>query len=222
MKHIVFIGVFMLSISGCTLVFEPTNDPQQTSILTNSYEFYYQVKRGDTLAKIARNNGVKTSEIAGWNGLTPPYKLHAGQTLKIIGSSKKSISSAQSSKCSPISWQLPTSGTITRKISRNGRESIEISGNPSQTIFAAADGTVTYSGNSVKGYAGGLIILKHSMGWHSIYAHNQQRLVAKGTSVKRGQPIATLGVNHRRRPALHFEIRCGRQTVNPLRYLLEN
>lgn len=59
------------------------------------------------------------------------------------------------------------------------------------------------------------------MGWHSVYAYNQQRLVAKGAAVKRGQPIATLGVNVRRRPVLHFEIRCGRQTLNPLRYLSE-
>jgi murein DD-endopeptidase MepM/ murein hydrolase activator NlpD len=221
MKSVVFIG-FFLGLTGCSMLPEHTAEPQKTSILTSGYEYYYQVKRGDTLANIARKNGVKISDIAGWNALTPPYKLHAGQSLKIIGSSTKSMRSASPSKCSPITWQLPTSGTITQKMSRNGRESIEISGNPSQTIFAAADGTVTYSGNSVKGYAGGLIILKHSMGWHSIYAHNQQRLVAKGTSVKRGQPIATLGVNHRRRPALHFEIRCGRQTVNPLRYLLEN
>jgi murein DD-endopeptidase MepM/ murein hydrolase activator NlpD len=220
MKVFVLIGVF-LGLTGCSLLPEHAADSQKTSILTDSYEFYYQVKRGDTLAKIARKYGVKISHLATWNGLTPPYKLHAGQSLKIISSSRNSSTSTVDSACAPIAWQLPTNGTIVRKISRNGRESLEITGNYNQTIVAAADGTVAYSGSGVKGYVGGLIILYHSMGWHSIYAHNQQRLVSKGATVKRGQPIATLGMNHRRRPVLHFEIRCGRQTVNPLRYLLE-
>lgn len=221
MKAFVLIGIF-LGLTGCATVSKPPPDNSKISIKTNDYESIYQVKRGDTLSKIARQFGVDAAEIARWNGLTPPYKLQFGQPLKIITSSVNSKTSTITSDCKPIAWQWPTGGQAVRKLSRNGREAVEITGNIAQTIFAAADGTVVYSGNGVQGYAGGLIILNHSMGWHSVYAHNQQRLVARGASVKRGQPIATLGLNQRRRPVLHFEIRCGRQTLNPLRYLSEN
>lgn len=220
MKIFVFIGIF-LGLSGCAMFPESPPDNLKISVKTTDYESFYQVKRGDTLSNIARRHGVKMSDMASWNGLTPPYKLQAGQMLRLLSSSVKSINSTTPSRCIPIQWQWPTGGQVVRKISRNGREALEITGNMAQTIFASADGTVAYSGNGVQGYAGGLIILNHSMGWLSVYAHNQQRLVAKGASVKRGQPIATLGVNSRRRPVLHFEIRCGRQTLNPLRYLSE-
>ncbi len=220
MKTFVLIGI--LGLSGCAMI-PPESPPDnpKISIKTTGYESFYQVKRGDTLFNIARRQGVKTSDIAHWNRLTPPYKLQVGQMLRLLNSSIKSSNSTTHSKCTPLQWQFPTGGQVVRKISRNGREALEITGNFAQTIFAAADGTVAYSGNGVQGYAGGLIILNHSMGWHSVYAHNQQRLVAKGAAVKRGQPIATLGVNAHRRPVLHFEIRCGRQTLNPLRYLSE-
>jgi len=220
MKRLVLIG-FFLGLSGCAMFQESPPDNSKISIKTTGYESFYQVKRGDTLFNIARRHGVKTSDIASWNSLIPPYKLQVGQMLRLLNSSIKSTDYTEFSKCTPIQWQFPTGGQVVRKISRNGREALEITGNTAQTIFAAADGTVAYSGNGVQGYAGGLIILNHSMGWHSVYAHNQRRLVAKGAAVKRGQPIATLGVNARRHPVLHFEIRCGRQTLNPLRYLSE-
>jgi|WetSurMetagenome_2_1015567.scaffolds.fasta_scaffold27996_2 lipoprotein NlpD len=220
MKLLVLIGIF-LGLGGCATLSESPVDNSKISIKTIYYEKYYQVKRGDTLSKIAHRHGLKASDLATWNGLRPPYQLHAGQILRLFLSSTNSIISAPPTACAPIQWQTPTNGQAIRKISRTGREAIEITGNLSQTIFAAADGHVAYSGNGVQRYAGGLIILNHSKGWHSVYAHTQQRLVAAGTTVKRGQPIATLGGNSRRRPVLYFEIRCGRQTLNPLHYLSE-
>jgi len=192
---------------------------------TRSDVVHYRVRRGDTLSNIARRYGLKAAEIASWNALRSPYQLQIGQLLRLLKQpvTRQMPRILPAETCSkPVQWQYPTSGRLIRTISRNGREAVEIYGHYAQTVFAAADGQVAYSGNGVQGYTGGLIILDHSTGWRSVYAHNQQRLVAAGAHVQRGQPIATLGVNQRRRPALHFEIRCGRQTLNPLRYLSGN
>jgi len=43
----------------------------------------YVVKRGDTLYSIALDNGVDWRELAGWNQITDPSKLQAGQVLQV-------------------------------------------------------------------------------------------------------------------------------------------
>ncbi|MEY3220434.1 MAG: hypothetical protein RIT27_1791 [Pseudomonadota bacterium] len=226
MKIVLAFAVVM-GVVGCAVQPPtPLDSPPKTVKTPPSPDVvHYRVRRGDTLFNIARRYGLKAAEIATWNALSAPYRLQVGQLLRLLKQpvTRSTPRFLPSENCSqPVQWQLPTSGRIIRTISRNGRQGIEIYGNFSQTVFAAADGQVAYSGNGVQGYTGGLIILNHSTGWRSVYAHNQQRLVTKDTFVKRGQPIATLGVNQRRRPVLHFEIRCGRNTLNPLLYLSGN
>ena len=46
-------------------------------------ETTYVVKRGDTLTKIARLEGVTISQIVGWNKLTNPDDIIVGQVLKV-------------------------------------------------------------------------------------------------------------------------------------------
>ena len=55
----------------------------------------YKVKRGDTLSEIAQKFGVSVKEIARLNHLKKPYRLRAGQILKIP---KKYSKTAKSSK----------------------------------------------------------------------------------------------------------------------------
>ena len=43
----------------------------------------YRVQRGDTLYGIAWQSGVDHRAIARWNGLRPPYRIYAGQTLRL-------------------------------------------------------------------------------------------------------------------------------------------
>jgi len=67
---------------------------------------------------------------------------------------------------------------------------------------------------------GNLLLIKHSDGWVSAYAHNDQVMVRKGDSVKRGQQIATVGSSGGvDSPQLHFELRRGTQAVNPVAHL---
>jgi lipoprotein NlpD len=43
----------------------------------------YHVVRGDTLYAIAFRNGVDFRELAVWNGIEPPYRIYAGQDLRL-------------------------------------------------------------------------------------------------------------------------------------------
>ena len=59
-------------------------------------------------------------------------------------------------------------------------------------MLAADAGVVAYAGNELRGY-GNLVLIKHSGGYMTAYAHNSQLLVKRGDVVKRGQEIAKAG-----------------------------
>jgi murein DD-endopeptidase MepM/ murein hydrolase activator NlpD len=86
-------------------------------------------------------------------------------------------------------------------------------------VKAIASGVVTYAGNELRGF-GNLLLIKHSGGWTTAYAHNEAVLVKRGERVERGQVIARVGNSGRvSEPQLHFELRKGKEAVDPLRYL---
>ena len=86
-------------------------------------------------------------------------------------------------------------------------------------IKAADDGVVAYAGNELKGY-GNLVLIRHSNGFVSAYAHASELMVKRGDSIKRGQVIAHAGqTGSVTSPQLHFEIRKGSTPVDPTQYL---
>ena len=124
---------------------------------------------------------------------------------------------------SPSGWRWPTQGTVIGRFAAGDpkRQGLDIAGTAGQAVVAAADGTVVYSGAGLVGY-GELIIVKHSDEWLSAYAHNRRRLVAEGTAVKGGQPIAELGRSGTSRDMLHFEVRRNGKPVDPMTVLPRN
>jgi murein DD-endopeptidase MepM/ murein hydrolase activator NlpD len=86
-------------------------------------------------------------------------------------------------------------------------------------VKAAEDGVVAYSGNELKGY-GNLVLIRHSNGYVTAYAHASELLVKRGDTIKRGQVIAKSGQSGEvASPQLHFEIRKGSNPVDPLQFL---
>jgi murein DD-endopeptidase MepM/ murein hydrolase activator NlpD len=86
-------------------------------------------------------------------------------------------------------------------------------------IKAADDGVVAYAGNELKGY-GNLVLVRHSNGYVTAYAHASELLVRRGDAIKRGQVIAKSGQSGEvASPQLHFEIRKGSTPVDPLQFL---
>jgi murein DD-endopeptidase MepM/ murein hydrolase activator NlpD len=98
-------------------------------------------------------------------------------------------------------------------------DGINIAAPPGTDVVAAENGVVAYAGNELRGF-GNLLLLRHADGWITAYAHNDQLLVKRGDTVKRGQPIAKLGrTGNVSTPQLHFELRRGSDPVDPRKYL---
>ena len=86
-------------------------------------------------------------------------------------------------------------------------------------VKAAEDGVVAYAGSELKGY-GNLVLVRHSNGYVTAYAHASELMVKRGDAIKRGQVIAKSGqTGNVTSPQLHFEIRKGASPVDPMQFL---
>lgn len=94
-------------------------------------------------------------------------------------------------------------------------DGIDIAAAAGTPVKAADGGTVVYAGNEVRGL-GNLLLVSHSGGYITAYAHLDQMSVAKGATVKKGQTIGTVGNSGgASEPQLHFEIRSRNKPVDP-------
>ena len=132
----------------------------------------------------------------------------------------KIVSNAKPSSSSKVKWFWPAKGKVTKRFSNkeNGYKGLQIANRTGASVLAAAQGTVVYAGNALRGY-GNLIILKHNDDYLSAYAHNSKLLVREKQKVKAGQKIAEMGKSESSVTALRFEIRYRGQAVNPAKYL---
>jgi murein DD-endopeptidase MepM/ murein hydrolase activator NlpD len=117
----------------------------------------------------------------------------------------------------PVRGKVITSyGAKTNGKSNDGINVAVPEGTP---VKAAEDGVVAYSGNELKGY-GNLVLVRHSNGYVTAYAHASELMVKRGDTIKRGQVIAKSGQSGEvASPQLHFEIRKGSSPVDPLQFL---
>lgn len=98
-------------------------------------------------------------------------------------------------------------------------DGINIAAPRGAAVAAAAEGTVTYVGDSLASY-GNLVLIRHSNGLVTAYAHLDRVHVVRGDTVKRGQAIGTVGSTGTvANPQLHFEVRKGIESLNPAKYL---
>ena len=117
----------------------------------------------------------------------------------------------------------PVKGRILSSFGAKGEglqnDGINISAPVGAPVRAAGHGVVAYAGNELRGF-GNLLLIKHSGGWVTAYAHNDILLVRRGDKVGKGQVIAKVGKSGNVvSPQLHFEIRKGKRAVNPFRHL---
>lgn len=205
----------------------------------------YVVKRGDTLASIARRYNTTYQQLAKQNNLQAPYHLNVGQKLTINAqnsnvaaaapkkttqaSTNKKVAATAAQQSTPISskrsskFVWPVSGKIISSFGATGKgrknDGINISAPVGTAVKAGDKGTVAYAGNGLKGF-GNLILIKHTDGYITAYAHTDKMLVKKGQTVARGEKIATVGkTGGVTTPQLHFEVRAGKKAVNPKNYL---
>lgn len=203
----------------------------------------YLVRRGDTLYSISWRAEVDFRLLARWNNLAPPYKILAGQSIRLappFAAERTALPARERVTIHPLpaptaavrlpevepetrpdpppAWQWPLQGTLSRDFNQEGNKGIDIAGKPGAPVLAAAAGRIVYSGQGLIGY-GNLVIVKHSDTFLSAYGNNSRLLVKEGDEVASRQPIAEIGAVGGSRPALHFEIRKVGKPVNPLDYL---
>ncbi len=88
-------------------------------------------------------------------------------------------------------------------------------------VTASENGVVAYAGNELRGF-GNLVLIRHADDWITAYAHADRLAVRRGDVVNRGQVIAYVGSTGNVSEAqLHFQIRRGKQAVDPRQYLAQ-
>lgn len=94
---------------------------------------------------------------------------------------------------------------------------LDIVGEPGSDVVAAGSGqVVSVERNATPGGSGVQVVISHSLGYRSRYTHLEEVMVRPGQRVKRGDPIARIGVSGSSiAPHLHFEISRNGNPVNP-------
>lgn len=122
------------------------------------------------------------------------------------------------SMCLPVQNGTITSdfGNRTNPITKKGEahKGLDISAPHGSNIFAAAEGTVELAQNSSS--YGNYVIINHTGGLKTLYAHCSKLLVSEGQNIKKGQVIALVGsTGQSTRSHLHFEVISNGQYLNP-------
>ena len=191
-------GTWVLSVvlfSGCATAPGVQRVPHAQAIpaLQGSY---HRVRPGETLWRIARAYGLDVEALASANRLPSASQLKAGQQL-FVPLPKES---------SRFLW--PVLGSL--GISGSG---VDIAAPPGSLVRASRGGRVAVAARALSGW-GKTVVVDHLDGYATVYTGLDQMLVSPGGDLRQGTPLGNLGP----RP-LHFEIRYGVTTKNPLALL---
>ena len=177
----------------------------------------HTIVKGETLKSIAKKYQGDASEIAQYNGLDSNATLIVGETLIVPDGEETPPPPASGRQPHPIRGGGPSyAGYYIRPIKGgvrtqgihgyNGVDLANLTGTP---IYASAGGTVIVSKES--GWNGGYakyIVIQHDNNTQTLYAHNNDNIVARGQKVVQGQVIGYVGsTGNSTGPHVHFEIR---------------
>jgi murein DD-endopeptidase MepM/ murein hydrolase activator NlpD len=227
-----FAGMTMLVLlaSGCT------QDPAEVSYKGD--EFYGRVHEGaldspnhETFPEnsprikegYARPVEQAKVQSVGVSDLSPPTpQAGAQQVASIQPSPYTNQQRSQTTGNGQFIWPVADGKIVSHfgpKAGGRSNDGINIAVAEGEPIWAAAGGAVVYAGSDLKGY-GNMIIVRHTNGWMTAYAHARSLAVKKGDAVKQGDIIAYVGMTGGvPSPQLHFAIRSGRTPVDPELYL---
>jgi murein DD-endopeptidase MepM/ murein hydrolase activator NlpD len=176
----------------------------------------YTVKKGDTLASIAKAFRGDEDEIASFNGISAA--LAAGTEIIIpdgeIGASPK----VGSKVAAPIGSASEYAGYYLRPIAGgrrtqgiHGYNGVDLAAPTGTPIVASASGDVIVAkGSGWNGGYGQYVVIRHDNGTQTLYSHASSIIVGVGQRVVQGQVIGYVGSTGRSTgPHVHFEIRGG-------------
>ena len=189
----------------------------------NNLQTPYSLNVGDRLVLPASVGNVPAASYSTAQSSASSASSAAVKTAYTPAKSAPVTDSYVAPKARKTKFDWPVKGTIISGYGNLGsgrkNDGINIKAALGTNVKAAASGTIAYAGNELKGF-GNLILIKHSDGWITAYAHNDRLFVKKGQKVSRGEKIATVGsTGSVTTPQLHFEVRSGKKAVNPRPYL---
>jgi murein DD-endopeptidase MepM/ murein hydrolase activator NlpD len=181
----------------------------------------YTVKNGDSLSGISTAMGVPVEAILDANDLETDI-INAGLTLFIPGArmNKEDLKLALGDLfiypvkgarlSSPFGWRNdPFTGV------RRHHAAVDLSAPQGTPVWAAMAGKVSIVGNDLT--YGNYIIITHSGGYQTMYAHLHTTSVKQNEQVAQGKQIGTVGTTgYSTGPHLHFAVYKNGRAVNPL------
>lgn len=116
-----------------------------------------------------------------------------------------------------IIW--PIQGKVNSPYGPRGKRfhsGIDIAAPSYQEVKAAMDGEVILARNSRMGY-GNVVVIRHDLGFSTIYGHMNVIIAKEGEAVRQGQAIGGVGSTGKSSgPHLHFELRHDGRPLDPL------
>ncbi|MCX7748426.1 MAG: M23 family metallopeptidase [Clostridia bacterium] len=159
----------------------------------------------------------QSEDIQDAENLTKPDDSNTKKT----GNNEKKTTETKVSMAVPVFGRV-SSGYGSRihplKNTTDYHHGVDIAANSGTSIKAALAGEVIEAQKDAS--FGNYIKIQHENGLQTLYAHCSALLVKKGQKVKKGEVIARVGsTGNSNGPHLHFEVRKGGKTINPLSYI---
>ena len=218
-------------------IINPHNDndyvvPAAGLVQNNRKIIYHEVQVGETIEEIALKYEQTVDEIAMLNELYPPYYLDEFQIIKIKVAKdfdqKAALNMQQKQQSEVLKPQTPdfippVQGKVISKFGESTKygqnKGINIAAKQGTKILAATGGKVIYADyDATFGY----LVLVKVTGKNIVtsYAHLEDMILSKGTSIKQGDVIGYVGSTGKvKTPQLHFGIREGKTAKDPLQYV---
>lgn len=145
----------------------------------------------------------------------PAQDEAAASTAKPQGTPTSPDLGSQRTAVSAAKFAMPVDGQIIRGYVKKKNDGVDIAARAGTPVRAASDGTVAAITKDTDQVP--ILVIKHADGILTVYAGIDAVTVAKGAKVTRGQTIAKVRSAD---PAfLHFEVRKGFDSVDPMPYL---
>ncbi len=116
---------------------------------------------------------------------------------------------------STAAMAFPVQGSIIREYAKGRNDGIDIGASVGTTVTAAASGQVAAITRNTDGI--NILVIRHPDNLLTVYTHVDNITVAKDDAVSRGQSIAKVADFEPSR--VHFEVRKGFDSVDPMGYL---
>lgn len=193
--------------------------PGQTLVILPISGVQHIVKKGDTIAGIAKKYKGDVEEIMQYNNLADDVVLAIGDVVTIPEGEIPTPVYSSASRIVRGSGGPTYSGYYLKPVlsarrtqGLHGYNGVDLGVSFGTPILAAASGSVIISrGAGWNGGYGKYIVIKHANGTQTLYAHNSRNIVYQGEYIIQGQVIGYVGSSGRSTgPHLHFEIRGAR------------